>query len=288
MTKPEVQPGAIVPVSDLRDLPAVDPPYGDYFLKGWADRFARLAQAQPDNWLGNRVALGLRKLVLRPGREVIDGDLWGLHVRWHPLDNVTDRHAYFLPNSTDVAEREFQDRNLSADSVFVDVGANSGLYSLWALRRLDARGKLVAIEPNPTMFERLLCNLSLNPPRANFVLYPCGVAERAGRFTLSLAEKNLGAASLSDRPAATGWVTVPCRPLHELVAQAGLDRIDFLKIDIEGYEAHALNHFFESSPRTLWPRFVNIESPQGIDWEGRGYSVVNRTRQNTLLCLNGG
>lgn len=286
MTASESQNRAIVPVSDSAGLPVVDPPYGHYCLRGMAAVLARWAQAQPDGWLGRRCALTLRQIVLHRRRSVIDGDLWGLKVRWHPLDNVTDRHAFFLPNCWDVAEREFQDRHLQPDGVYLDVGANSGLYSLWALRRLDHRGTLIAVEPNPTMFSRFCCNLGLNAPRARFRLYPCGVAARAGHFTLQLVEKNLGGASLADRPVAAGWVTVACWPLYDLVRDAGLERIDFLKIDIEGYEAHALNPFYERAPPSLWPRFINIESPRGIDWNGRGYSVVQRTKQNTLLRLD--
>lgn len=266
-------------------LPEADPPFGYFALSGTRARLARWARRQPDHWLGKRLAFALRKAVLGNRLEVIDAELWGLRVRWHPLDNVTDRHALFFPRSWDAQERTFQARHLPADGVYVDVGANSGLYSLLALSVLDERGTLMALEPNPVMFERLKTNVGLNAPRARLHLVRCGVAEREGEFTLNLMENNLGGSSMASRPVGVDSVTVPCKPLLSLAEEAGLERIDFLKIDIEGYEARALNPFFDNAPRELWPRHVNIESPGGIDWEGRGYEVALQTAQNTLLSL---
>lgn len=271
--------------ADLR-LPQADPPYGHYALRGLAAGLARLAQRQGNHWLGHRIAIALRKAVLRNRRHIIDGDLWGLKFRWHPLDNVTDRHAFFLPRAWDVEERAFQQKHLPPDGVYVDIGANSGLYSLLALARLNERGTLMALEPNPVMFERLSVNLALNPPRARLVLECCGVAAQEGQFTLNLMADNLGGSSMAVPRPGGGQVTVPCRPLYDLVRQAGLERIDFLKIDIEGYEPQALNPFFAEAPRALWPHHVNIESPQGIAFEDLGYVVVQRTAQNSLLRLN--
>ncbi len=276
---------SVTAIINRDQLPLVQPPFGSFALEGSALRLSRLAQAQPDTWLGRRLALGLRRLVLGRGVRVIDGELLGLRIRWHPADNVTDRHAFFLPNSWDRAERRFQQDNLPPDGVYLDIGANSGLYSALALKQLDRRGVVVALEPNPLMFRRLLINIALNEPRAGLRLYECGVAERAGQFTLELPSRNLGAASLDGRGRAAASLTVWCFPLLELVRDAGIDRIDFMKIDIEGYEARALAPFFAEAPRALWPRFINIETPRGIDWGGLGYTLVHQTRQNTLFEL---
>lgn len=267
-------------------LPKVSPPYGEYVVEGLPHILTRWAQAQGDSWIGKRLAHLFRKLVLKNRRKIIDGDLWGLKVRWHPLDNVTDRHAYFLPESWDVPERNFQNQHLPVDGVYLDIGANSGLYSLLALRQLGERGTLIALEPNPVMFTRLLENVALNPCRARIRLIACGVAESAGEVTLSIPAGNLGAASLVDHSEGGESVTVFCRPLYDIVCEAGVESIDFMKIDIEGYEAQALNPFFDQAPQSLWPRFINIETPLGIDWEGLGYRLVQRTRQNTLLALD--
>ncbi|MDX1555717.1 MAG: FkbM family methyltransferase, partial [Xanthomonadales bacterium] len=214
-------------------------------------------------------------------------------VRWIKIsENALDyslmgtiRHALFLPRSWDVPERHFQEQHLPADGVYLDIGANSGLYSVLALSRLDQRGTLIALEPNPVMFRRLLVNIALNDPVARLRLHCCGVAERAGNFTLQLSSRNLGAARLGGDGQGAGRVRVVCRPLIDILRQDGVERVDVMKIDIEGYESRALNPFFASAPRSLWPRFINIESPQGVDWKALGYVVVQTTRQNTLLSL---
>ena len=55
------------------------------------------------------------------------------------------------------------------------------------------------------------------------------------------------------------------RPLLALVQEHGFERIDALKIDIEGAEDLALLPFFEQAARALWPRLVFIENNIG-EW----------------------
>ena len=272
-------------ISTVVGLPAPEPAYGTYALKGLSHRMSRWAQRQPDTWLGKRWAYLLRKLVLKSNGKIVDGDLWGLKVRWYPTDNITDREAFFLSRAWDPEERAFQAKNLPEDGVFLDVGANSGLYTLLALQKLSEQGTVIALEPNPEMFSRMATNVGLNAPKAQVRLFNVGVAEKSGSFTLNVKGTNLGGASLMDRPAEFGQVTVECHPLEAILNQAGVDRVDFMKIDVEGYEATALNPFFATAPRSLWPKFVNIESPEGIDWEGLGYEVVLKTRLNTMYGL---
>lgn len=268
-------------------MPAPHPPFGTYALKGMTLQWAKIAQRMPSTWLGKRLAYALRKLVLSKKQNFLDGTVLGLQLRLHPSDNITDREVYFLTKSFDRQEREFMHSVLQEDSVFVDVGANSGVFSALALQSLSAKGMLLALEPNPVMFDRLVTNLSLNAPTAQLHVYPVGASEAPGTFTLHVKGSNLGGGSLMDRPAEFGDVSVQCRPLWEVVQEANLPRIDFLKIDVEGYEPFALNPFFSQAPKSHWPRYINIESPEGIDFQSLGYVVVLKTDQNTILELKG-
>ena len=70
------------------------------------------------------------------------------------------------------------------------------------------------------------------------------------------------------------------RTLLGLLREHGFERVDALKVDIEGAEDLALLPFFEQAPRTLWPRLVFIENNVG-EWRrdciaelvGRGYET---------------
>ncbi len=77
-----------------------------------------------------------------------------------------------------------------------------------------------------------------------------------------------------------------------MLDEAGLERVDALKIDIEGAEDTVLAAFFASAPRSRWPRLVLMEM-SGDRWktdcvalcQGHGYRVARRTRMNVVLEL---
>jgi len=106
---------------------------------------------------------------------------------------------------------------------------------------------------------------------------------------LYLDRSNLGGASLVSHKDGAARIQVSCRPLQQVLIESGVDRVDILKIDIEGAEDLALLPFYQSSSASLWPRYLIIENSEHL-WRGdlvsvlrqRGYAVVCRTRMNTV------
>lgn len=97
----------------------------------------------------------------------------------------------------------------------------------------------------------------------------------------------------------TTTIPVDVLTLADVVREAGLYRIDCLKVDVEGHEADVIKPYLQSSPRALWPRHLIVELPQAHrddqrppeleDWlAGRGYRPVLRTRLNGLFTLASG
>ncbi len=121
--------------------------------------------------------------------------------------------------------------------VVFDVGANIGETGLQLARRVGASGAVFAFEPHPQIFARAQRNLALNP-MAQLQLLPLGLGAEPG--TLSLAaptESNRG--SMRVAPDQHG-LPVTITTLDDFVAARGLARVDLIKIDIEGFEHHAL------------------------------------------------
>ena len=99
------------------------------------------------------------------------------------------------------------------------------------------------------------------------------------------------------RPAARGaTIPVDVITLADVVREAGLRRVDCLKVDVEGHEAEVIQAYLRGSPRVLWPRRLIVElgqahrdgqrSPGLADWlVARGYRPVLRTRLNGLFKL---
>jgi FkbM family methyltransferase len=264
-------------------------PFGRHRLSPPLAALLRLCHAMPRSWLGKRVAFALRRILIAAiGRKTFDANVKGVRMRFRLGTNRSERNFVFTPQLYDWAEFTLIDRALPPDGVFVDIGANVGVYSLWAARRLGPEGRVLAIEPNPAALSRLHENIGFNDFAARITVIPVGVADKDGSFTLHLDPANLGASSLKGRSAQT--IEIACRPLAALLAERGIAAVDILKIDIEGAEDIALAPFFETASPTLYPGHVIIERsmPQwGADLLGlmaaRGYTTVAETRRNLIL-----
>src|SRR5437016_14551533 len=113
----------------------------------------------PDNWLGLRLAIVLRRLVtmrLAYPDGALDVIRWGLRLRLHPRDNGCEKNLLFTPQLFEQVELQALARAISGDrsAKFVDIGANVGLWSLYAAS-VAPQARIVAIEPESRNLERL-------------------------------------------------------------------------------------------------------------------------------------
>ena len=273
-------------------VPVDTSPYGSR-APGVLDRFAlALTRAMPSNWLGLRLAILFRRIVTsRLGRGALDTQLWGMRLRLYALGNGCEKNALFTPQMFDVMERgilaDAIGRKHGESFTFVDIGANVGLYSLFVASRA-AKARILAIEPQPGILDRLRFNLAANPDVKVDVL-PIAVADRDGSVELVLDTSDSGGTHIetATRNEAGVSVSVPCKPLVSVLHEAGIASIDALKIDVEGAEDIVLVPFLRDAPRELLPELVLIEDTRGF-WqidvfallEQHGYTVVARNRQN--------
>jgi FkbM family methyltransferase len=266
-------------------------PFGAYALKKHQNHLLRWAQQMPLGWLGRRAALILRKSVLLRGPAIVDAVVDGLKLRLYTKDNVSERKFLFMPQFFDPYERGLLKKNLKPGDVFVDVGANAGIYSLTAALASGEAGKVLAIEPNPLVLDRLKFNAALNGFDKRIIFEQSGVSSAEGSFDLTLDDSNLGGSSLVAERSATK-ISVRCYKLLSIVQKYQLQKIDALKIDIEGAEDKALIPFFTDAPRSLYPKLLILEnSPQ--DWQedlpaalkAAGYRLLQTTRMNQVWGL---
>lgn len=266
-------------------------PFGTYKLNALDQWFLRQAQTMPVSWLGRRLALILRKGVLCRGPKIIDAVVDGLQLRLYMQDNVSERKFLFMPQFFDGFERQLLKEKLKAGDTFVDVGANAGIYTLTAAALVGSIGRVLSIEPNPAVLERLKFNMALNG--FNPMIEQAGVSDSEGSFDLTLDDTNLGGSSLvaerSDKKISARKINVRCAPLLSILQKHGIETIHALKIDIEGAEDKALIPFFKNAPKTLHPALIILEnSPQ--DWrqdlprtlQQAGYRLLQTTRMNMV------
>ncbi|HBY58771.1 MAG TPA: hypothetical protein DEH78_03050 [Solibacterales bacterium] len=122
--------------------------------------------------------------------------------------------------------------------VIVDIGAGRGEDAYAFSRAAGAAGTVWAFEPHPVTFGALrrLCEWNgLTNVRCSQVACT-EVAEDLQIETLPLWESNY----VRSGPASETSFAVQCRPFDEIAGEAGIGRIDFLKMNIEGAERMAL------------------------------------------------
>ncbi len=274
-------------------------PWGTHLPGAYDRAVLALTRAMPANWLGQRLAILFRRLVMRRiGEGSIDTTLWGMRLRLYPRRNGCEKNALFTPQMFDTMERRVLAEAVArrgGEFTFIDVGANVGLYSLYLASCGNVR--TLAIEPQPGILDRLKFHLAANPS-AKIEVRPIALSDRDGEATLVLNDSDSGGTHLdkpNGRKEPGERVTVPCRPLTAVLAEAGIAAIDALKIDVEGAEDIVLAPFLRDAPASLLPRLILIEDTRGM-WSvdlfallaARGYTVQERSRQNVALRLTGG
>ena len=180
--------------------------------------------------------------------------------------------------------------HVPADGVFVDVGANVGTYAMVLARHVGANGKVIAVEPHPVTHARLAFNRAASG-FTQVALVAAAAGPSDGELMIETDGDNLGASHIVSGEGSADAIKVPSLRLQHILDDAGISRVDALKIDVEGFEDRVLTAFFKDAPRSLWPRAIVIEHLSRHEWQDdciadmrtRGYAEAGRTRSNTLL-----
>ena len=165
-----------------------------------------------------------------------------------------DEFFYYVPrqfdtNGLDLLTRELVTesviaRHCPAGGVALDVGAHLGTWTLPMARAVGETGRVHAFEPIPFLNEALRKTALANG--LNQVALDgraLGSAAGSSNFTIargSHGRGNLGMSGLGERPDGGETIQVEVTTLDSFALERRLDRLDFVKIDVEGLEAQVL------------------------------------------------
>lgn len=166
------------------------------------------------------------------------------------LDVVVAAYASQLGSYHDIwLENEYGEHPefvARAGATVVDVGGNVGFYSLWQLRNMQGQGIIQVFEPSGYARELLSRNLSVNFPLAKIEISHAAVWRNEGRLLFSSEQRatstgGVVALEAADGSSADEVTEVPAVTLDGWYGRTPwLDRIDVLKLDVEGAEYEVL------------------------------------------------
>jgi FkbM family methyltransferase len=151
--------------------------------------------------------------------------------------------GYHEPDTT-----KFVSKYIKTGMNCIDVGANIGYYSTLYSKNVGKHGKVISLEPSPINFKFLKSNLE-NQKMNNFICDNVAAGEKIDSvdFCLDLrANKCFILTGNELMPPDYEIIKVPVKTIDQVVTDEKLKKIDFIKIDVEGYEWKTLEGGFKS------------------------------------------
>jgi len=159
----------------------------------------------------------------------------------------TTSGLYFANVVYEPATVQYLVDHLRPGGVFVDIGANSGYFTLLAAARVGEAGRVVAFEPNPAVRMRLLSSVERNNVHRRVRVESCALGDRsADRVPLYVPEHDGFATLMPEQTHAHSYVAgaaaidVTVRTFDEWITDAAIDEVSLVKIDVEGAEPQVL------------------------------------------------
>ncbi len=148
------------------------------------------------------------------------------------------------------------DRCLRPDSVYLDIGAWIGPTVLFAAQRCQT---VYCLEPDPVAYERLLGNLRMNGVD-NVLPFHGALGAGNGRIQI-VNEENFGNSETRVQAGPGGGVTVLAMDIFSLIDLWGIEKIDLLKMDIEGAEFDLMPSLIALLPRIKPTIHLSLHAP---------------------------
>jgi FkbM family methyltransferase len=186
-------------------------------------------------WLFHR----FRGYIPAPFTARLAADFGGCRFVCDPRDSVASEAAFtgrYEPQETLILSRLLRDGD-----VFVDAGANWGYFTLVAASLVGPHGRVLAFEPEPRMAKALAANVAMNSLACvDARPLALGAGDGSARFAAFDAAGGNWGVSRGVLPGETPDFECATRALDDVLDRDRVDRVQLVKIDVEGGEVDVL------------------------------------------------
>lgn len=140
-------------------------------------------------------------------------------------------------NLPEYPEMKFLEKIIKQNSIFIDVGANIGVYTLLAAAKIK-KGKIYSFEPVPKALDTLYQNIQINSLQDKVTVVEKVASDKTGEERF----KNFDISEYSHISSnqASDTIKIPAVKLDDFCKTKKIDRVDLIKIDVEGAEMKVL------------------------------------------------
>lgn len=203
-------------------------------------------------------------MYVNPKDSIVSMDIWQ-HKEWEPAESAV-----------------FQ-KELKVGDTVLDVGANIGYFTLLASLLVGPTGVVYAFEPDPENFQLLIKNISLNGFE-NVVAVNQAVGAKSGFVKLFTDEANKGDHRTFDSGEGRPSKQVAITALDDFFAKRN-KTVDFLKMDIQGFEYQALQGMKKLLNRSKKTKGIVEFWPYGLEKAGDSPTAVLQELQKRAFSI---
>ena len=263
--------------------------FGTYYPSGWGKLLRLLIKLGISRGKTKRIFHSLWKKYV--GNEPVDIDYNGLKLRVRPFGNSIESNILLSSKIREKEELKIIKSHTKNATLFLDIGANFGYYSMF-VARFGAR-RCISFEPQPLLIKRIEENRIINDFTNKIDIAPFALGEFEGEVELHIADSGLGSIGIGKNIKSNTSLVVEQKILEVALSEFNESKADIIKIDVEGYEDKILFPYLSGLENENLPSLIVIEDNSNewdkniIEWlKDTNYKAVGKTRGNVFLVKN--
>ena len=209
--------------------------------KYWKRAFRRKRDAIATRLFDTRLGRDILVSALGPRVKTMTVDCGDHVLSFSPADYIgrkVFRKGHFERDHVDRLLSVLRERGLlRKGTALLELGGNIGTQTCY-FALSGAYDRIVSVEPDPRNFRLLAINIADNGLQGRVTAVNCAAGDREGQLDFYLNHKNHGKSSALRQGSTDEKISVPVRPVSDILLRAGIDPADIglIWMDIEGYE----------------------------------------------------